>query len=61
MYYYICDMKTKSIIELDNSELENLKQYAIENNLSTRRQALVNIAIRMANEKLKKCNVCKKQ
>jgi uncharacterized Fe-S radical SAM superfamily protein PflX len=54
-------MKTKSIIELDNSELENLKQYAIENNLSTRRQALVNIAIRMANEKLKKCNVCKKQ
>ena len=53
IYYYICDMKTKSIIELDNSELESLKKYAIENNLCTKRQALVNIAIRMANKQLK--------
>jgi hypothetical protein len=46
-------MKTKSIIELDNLELESLKKYAIENNLCTNRQALINIAIKMANKQLK--------
>jgi len=58
----VCNsLKTKTVIELDNDELKLLKIYADKEGLKSDRQALVNIAIRWANEKLKKCNVCKKQ
>jgi len=59
MYYYICDMKTKTIIEFDSSELLELKEYADKEGLKTDRQSLLNLAVKLAKKQLSKCNVCK--
>ena len=55
IYYYICDMKTKTIIEFDSSELLELKEYAESEGLKTDRQSLLNLSVKLSKKYLSKC------